>query len=315
MNLKRIEYMCRFGGPKFVGLKIKDKLFKTNSAKSYPYHIFESADPKDYPRLLKIWYWMKTGENLDLENPRTFNEKIQWIKLYDSTPLKTRLADKYLVREWIREKIGEEYLVPLLGVWNCFDDIDFDSLPDQFALKCNHGSGWNMIVKDKSSFDRNEAKKKFDKWMKTNFAFYAGLELQYNDIRPKIIAEQYLEQIDQNLYDYKISVFHGEPKIIWVIGDRDLEHHKGKKAFFDLNWEVLELMDPSYGNFDVLPQKPVNLDEMLNIAKTLGENFTYVRVDLYNLSGKIVFGEMTFTPASGKGKWGGKCSIFSGFLD
>ena len=244
-------------------------------------------------------FYIINGCHLNLDDPQTFNEKIQWLKLYDATPLKTRLSDKYLVRDWVKEKIGEEYLIPLLGVWDCFDDIDFSSLPDKFVLKCNHGSGMNIVVKNKSKFDKEKAKCKIDKWMKTNYAFAAGFEMQYEKIVPKIIAEEYIQQFNDNLMDYKIHTFNGIPKIIQVIGDRNIEAHKAKIAHFNTKWELQKVMHHAYGNYEKLPEKPENFEKMLEIAAKLAEGFQYVRVDLYNLSGKILFGEMTFTPASG----------------
>ena len=217
--------------------------------------------------------------------------------------MKIRLEDKYLVRDWIKEKIGEEYLVPLLGVWDKFDDIDFDSLPDQFALKCNHGSNMNVIVKDKSLIDKNKTKEKFDRWMKTNYAFTSGLELHYKDIPPKIMSEKYIEQLDNDLIDYKIHFFNGIPKIIQIIGNRNLETHTAKECFLTTDWIPRELMYHTYDSYENIPEKPENLNELLKIAEILGKGFSYVRVDLYDLSGKIMFGEMTFTPASGVGKW------------
>ncbi len=192
----------------------------------------ENVVPVEYPRLLKEWNKLHGRGNLDIDNPGSYNEKIQWIKLHDVTPLMTKLADKYLVREWVADKIGEQYLVPLLGVWDCFDDINFDELPDRFVLKCNHGSGMNLVVKDKKSFDWAEAKNKFDRWMAINFAFQNGFELQYKDIPRKIIAEEYIEQMDEDLLDFKIHCFKGEPKIVQVIGSRELAHHTAKEAFF-----------------------------------------------------------------------------------
>ena len=256
-----------------------------------------------YPEEICRWYYRETGQPLNLSAPKTFNEKIQWLKLFDSTPLKTCLTDKYLVREWIQKTIGEQYLIPIIGMWDSFEKIDFKNLPNKFVLKATHGSGWNIVVKDKSKLDREEAKKKFDKWMNLNFAFVNGLELHYLNITPKIIAEKYIEQIDGNLLDYKIHVFNDEPKIIQVIGDRDLENHTAKESFMTLDWVQEDLMYHTYDVYSFLPQKPENLDEMLSIAKTLGTGFRYVRVDLYNINGRILFGEMTFTPASGVGKW------------
>lgn len=174
------------------------------------YDYYAQLSPQAYASELQEWFWDVMGKKLDLDNPRTYNEKIQWLKLYDSTPLKTRLADKYLVRDWVKEKIGEEYLVPLLGVWDSFDEIDFDALPQSFVLKANHGCGWNLIVKDKRLLDREDARRKFQTWMKLNFAYRNGLELHYMNIRPRIIAEAYLENDHDDLNDYKVFCFGGE---------------------------------------------------------------------------------------------------------
>ena len=236
--LSKLISFYKIGGFKLLFLKIKDKLFKTRSAKDYMYEIFSSADESDYPRLLKLRYKASTGEDLNLDNPKTFNEKIQWLKLYDSTPLKTRLADKYLVRDWIKEKIGEEYLVPLIGVWDKFDDIDFDALPKQFALKCNHSSGMNIIVTDKSKMNFAETKEKFDKWLKTNYAFVGGLELHYKNIPPKIIAEKYLKS-DGGLIDYRFYCMNGKPVQCWVDKFSGTPDHV--REIFDMNWKKLDM--------------------------------------------------------------------------
>lgn len=286
-------------------LKFTDKVFGCHCAVAYQGRILESTSPDDYPKILQCIYEMYTRERLDLNHPRSFNEKIQWLKLYDTTEQKTMLADKYLVREWVREKIGDQYLVPLLGVWNSFDEIDFDSLPDSFFLKCNHGSGMNLVVRDRKSLDIQRTKRQFDNWMNLNYAFSSALELQYKDIPRKILAEEIISQSDSDLLDYKIHVFHGEPKIIQVIGDRDLARHTAKECFLTPEWIPGELMYHTYEMYDVIPEKPENLFEMLEIARILGADFRYVRVDLYNIDGRILFGEMTFTPASGLGKWKG----------
>ena len=303
-KLQKANVILHFGGLKALALKVSDKLTGRDQFTRYYYHKLENVDPKEYPRLLKDWNKLHGQGDLDIDNPNSFNEKIQWIKLHDITPLMTKLADKYLVREWIIEKIGEQYLVPLLGVWDRFDEINFEELPDRFVLKCNHGSGMNLVVKDKKTFDRAEAKTKFDCWMATNFAFMKGFELQYKDIPRKIIAEEYIEQMDKDMLDFKIHCFRGEPKIIQVIGSRDQARHTAKEGFFDLSWNPVDLMYHTYDSYETLPEKPDNLDEMLRIARELSEEFRYVRVDIYDISGKILFGEMTFTPASGYGKWG-----------
>ena len=318
-TIDKIKSYWTIGGFNLLLFAAEDKFFHGGNARSYIYKALSAADESEYPELLKAIWKLHFDTELNLDNPKSFNEKIQWMKLYDSTPIKTRLADKYLVREWIAEKIGKQYLVPLLGVWDKFDDIDFDKLPGAFALKCNHGSGMNLVVKDKSKLDKASAKNMFDKWMDTNFAFCVGLELHYKDIPRKIIAEKFIEQMDSNLLDYKIHVFKGEPKIIQIIGDRNLQTHKAKECFLTTDWVPEELMYHTYDMYETIPEKPANLDEMLRIAHVLGEGFRYVRVDLYDLDGQIMFGEMTFTPASGFGRWGGGggggISIFSRLMD
>lgn len=262
---------------------------------------YKNTPAKYYVQELKDWFKTATGETLDLENPITYNQKIQWLKVYDTTPLKTQLTDKYLVRDWVKDKIGEKYLTKLLGVWHNFDDIDFDSLPDKFVLKANHGCGFNYIVPDKSKFNRSDARFKFQKWMKVNFAYYWGIEPQYRDIEPLIIAEEYLENDNKDLYDYKFWCFNGKPMYIQFLSERNISGLK--MAFFDTEWNKLDFVyDHPRLRRDV--EKPENLDEMLKIAETLSNGFAHVRVDLYRLnSGEIKFGEMTFTSCSGACHW------------
>jgi len=263
------------------------------------YDYYEDLFTNRYEKELKIWYKAKTGEDLNLQNPKTFNEKIQWLKLYDSTPLKTRLADKYLVREWVAEKIGAEYLIPLLGVWDSFDEIDFDKLPERFVLKANHGYHWNYIVTDKSLFNKEEAKAKFDEWLNTNFAF-KGLELHYMNIPPKIIADEYLENEENDLYDYKVFCFGGKAEIINYISGRNRDV---KEAYFDLNWRKLPFTT-SFARNNAEISKPKNLELLIELAEKLAAGFPHVRVDFYILNdGSLKFGEMTFTTANGLDKW------------
>ena len=265
----------------------------------YVLSLERNRNEKDFPKILKQWYKKRTGKNLNLGNPKTFNEKIQWLKLYDNSPLKTKLADKYLVREWIEEQIGSKYLIPLLGVWNNFDEIDFDKLPEKFVLKANHGSHWNIIVKDKSKLDKSKAKKKFDKWMARDYAFKAGLELQYKGIKPKIIAEKFIEDTNGELNDYKIMCFNGEPKFVWVDCGRYSNHTKN---IYDLDWN-LQPFKMTYSISKTPIARPENLDKMIELAKILCKDFAFVRVDFYNVDGKIYFGEMTFTSMSGTDKF------------
>lgn len=267
--------------------------------KSYKYY---SSVPKEkYPDELSKWFYYVSGKKLDLQHPKTFNEKIQWLKIYDNIPLKTKLSDKYLVCDWVENKIGEKYLIPLLGVWDQYDDIDFSMLPSRFVLKTNHGSGGNIIVKDSARLNHIDTKKKFDKWMSINYAFCCGFELQYKDITPKIIAEEYISNKNgETLYDYKVHCFHGVPKAIQVVGDRE---RTTKEAFFDVHWNLLPC---TYTNppYDRLIPKPKNLEELLEVSAILSKDFYYVRVDFYILDdGSIKFGEMTFTPTSGTSRW------------
>lgn len=256
--------------------------------------------PEQYEEELKLWFKERTGKELNLENPKTFNEKIQWLKLYDSTPMKTQLADKYLVRDWVKDKIGEQYLIPLLGVYDSFDEIDFDKLPNQFVLKANHGAGWNVIVKDKKKFDKELAKKKFDEWLQLNYAFKAGFELHYMNIIPKIIVEEYIENNNQDLYDYKVFCFDGKAQNIMFLSERFSEL---KMAFYDLKWNKEEFVYSFKKNKDNVPE-PQSLKDIIVLAEKLAYGFSHVRVDFYILNdGTIKFGEMTFTTFSGICDW------------
>jgi hypothetical protein len=250
---------------------------------------------EQYPQALKQLYMRVMGETLDLQNPKTFNEKIQWMKLYDSTQLKTMLADKYKVWQWAAGKIGEEYLIPLLGVWENADDIDFDSLPNKFVLKANHGCGWNIIVRDKSKLDIKKTRKQLNNWLKLNYAFVA-LELHYKNIRPVIIAEKYLENLGDILYDYKFLCFHDEPKYCSVEMGRGAAF---RSSLFDLNYEPLPFSIGTFLKIDPPLAKPPNFDLMITLAKKLCQGFKHVRVDFFNVNGKIYFGEMTFTNHAG----------------
>lgn len=267
---------------------------------SFVLSLKRNTNINDIHGLLQKWYKKRTGKNLNLDNPKTFNEKIQWLKIYDNNPLKTKLADKYLVREWIKEQIGEDYLIPLLGVWDNFDKIDFNTLPEKFVLKANHGSHWNIIVKNKAELNPQKAKKLFDKWMQRNYAFKAGYEMQYSDIKPKIIAEQYIEDSNHELNDYKILCFNGEPEFIWVDCGRYTKNRT--KNIYDINWNLQPFTMSYPASKEDIP-KPQHLDKMLELAKKLSKTFAFVRVDFYNVDGKIYFGEMTFTSMSGVEKF------------
>ena len=197
------------------------------------YLIYKNISNEKKVDVLSDFYFEETGDILNLKNPQNFNEKIQWLKLYDNSNLKETLSDKYLVRNWIKEKIGEKYLIPLYGVWNNFDEIDFLKLPKSFVLKCNHGSGYNILVKDKSLFDKNDAKFKINKWLNENYAYVKPFEFQYKDIKKKIIAEEYIDIAKNSIDDYKLWCFNGKVHYIQFITGRNRNQ---RMAFFDKNW-------------------------------------------------------------------------------
>jgi len=245
---------------------------------------------------LKIIFREKFGYSLDLKNPKTFNEKLQWTKLYGNLEKYTNLVDKYEVRKYIAETIGEEYLIPLLGVYDRVEDIDFSKLSEQFVLKCTHDSGSVIVCKDKNNFDIERAKKKLKKRLKKNF-YRAWREPQYKNIKPKIICEKYMvDESGTELKDYKIFCFNGEPKIVQVHFDRFTNH---KRNSYDTEWNYIPVSIgyPSHPNMVI--DKPSNLQQMLDLARKMSENIPHVRVDLYSIHNKIYFGELTFIHGAG----------------
>ena len=242
-----------------------------------------------------------TGRKLDLSNPRTFDEKMQWLKLYGGSDLRTRLIDKVSAREWVAEKVGKEYVVPMIGVWDSFDEIDFDALPGRFALKCNHGAGYNIIVHDKSKLDLADAKAKVDAWMGENYAYGQMMELQYEHIVPKVFAEEYMENAGGDIYDYKIYCYDGEPLYTQFLCDRATGL---RMAYFDNDWNKQAFRYSQHALIAENIERPENFGEMLDVARTLSKGWPFVRVDLYRLDdGTIKFGEMTFIPAGGMIDW------------
>lgn len=241
---------------------------------------------------LKKQYKNIFGTSLNLDNPQTFNEKLQWLKLYNRKPEYTMMVDKYKVREYIAQTLGEEYLIPLIGVWDDPDEIDFDALPDQFVLKCNHNSGLGMcICKDKSKLDIPKVKAELRKGLKQDY-YLPGREWPYKNVPRKVICEKYMTDNDDGseLTDYKFFCFNGVPKFMYISKDNS---ENATTDFFDMEFNHLEMRmkDP---NSNVIPSKPDLFDEMKAIAEKLSKGIPFVRVDLYVISGGIYFGELTF---------------------
>lgn len=247
---------------------------------------------------LKLAFRMEMGKKLDLENPKTYNEKLQWLKIYDRKPIYTTMVDKYAVKKLIAEKIGEQYVIPTLGVWDSFDDIDFDSLPHQFVLKCTHDSGGLVICRDKSKLDIDAARKKINKFLKREY-FWGKREWPYKDVPPRIIAEQYMEDEETaELRDYKFFCFNGSMEALFIATDRQVPGEEVKFDFFDKNCERLPLKQ-GHQNAKNLPKMPGRFNEMKTLAEILSKDIPHVRIDFYEVNGKVYFGEMTFYHFSG----------------
>lgn len=247
-------------------------------------------------KYLKIRYYLELGKHLDLDNPKTMNEKLQWLKLYNRKPEYTQMVDKVLVKDYVAKLIGEKYVVPTLGVWNHFDEIDFDQLPDKFVLKTNHSGGslGVVICKDKKTFDKKTAKKKLEKSLKQDIS-KIHVEWPYRNVKRKIFAEMYL---GDDLTDYKFYCFNGEADVVMNCIER--ETGTPKFYFFDKKWKLRRLNKrgkEAPEGFTL--QKPEGMDEMFEIAAKLSEGLPFARIDLYNVDGNIYFGEITFFPDSG----------------
>ena len=249
---------------------------------------------------LKLKFRLKMGKKLNLKNPQTFNEKLQWLKLYDRKPEYTKMVDKVDVKEYVAAKIGSEYIIPTLGVYDKFEDIDFDALPNQFVIKCAHDSGGLVICKDKSKINLKEVEKKV-KWAQNRKYFWIHREWPYKNVKPRIIIEKFLDDGSGNdLNDYKVFNFCGEPYYIQVDMDRFVNHQKN---MYTTDWNLCDYSFNYPSNPQRKVQKPENLDEILQISRVLSKEIPYLRTDFYVVNGKIYFGELTFFPASGFGKF------------
>jgi len=249
----------------------------------------------------QIAYFLKFKKCLNLTSPCNFNEKIQWLKLNYQTQYVLQAADKVAVRDILIRKGLEEYLTPALGIYNSPSEINWDILPQKFVIKTNNASGTNILVRDKEKVNRDFIIKQLGIWLRTNFSNYA-LEPQYSKMKPQILIEEYLES-DGPLYDYRFFCFNGNPEFLYVSVDGELNEEgfsdkQARKGYFDFDFKRLYLMKEESEEFDSIT-KPSNFETMIEIARKLSEGIPFVRVDLYNVEGKIRFGEMTFTPTSG----------------
>ena len=271
---------------------------------SNPYYALGGDMIKKCPHLmsdkfyLSVLWKMVMGYELDWKSPKTFNEKLQWLKLNDRNPLYTTLVDKYRVKQWVADKIGEQNVIPTMAVYNSVDEIDLDKLPNQFVLKCNHDSGSVVICRDKTIFDLDVAKQKLGEALKKNF-YWEAREWPYKNVKRCVFAEQYMEDESGGLTDYKVSCFNGNPYKVMVCLDR-YSSEATKYYSFDKDWKLLRhnRMGKTAPEGFTLP-KPVNADKMFELSSVLSEGTTFVRVDFYESNGRLFFGEMTFYPEGG----------------
>ncbi len=246
---------------------------------------------------LKKKYKVLMGKELNLNPPVTFNEKLQWLKIHDHNPLYTTMVDKYAAKDYVANIIGKEHIIPTLGVWDHFDEIDFEQLPNEFVLKCTHDSGGLVICPDKNKLDRNAAKRKIEKCLKRNY-YWSGREWPYKDVKPRIIAEKYMtDGTNKEIMDYKMMCFNGKHKASFVCSNR-FSKEGLKVTFYDTNWKRMPF-ERHYPASKVEIEKPRTYDEMVELAEKLSMKIPFVRVDFYEILGKIYFGELTFSPGSG----------------
>lgn len=269
-----------------------------------PWKIIKHLGGKGYfkwisdEKYLKICYRAAFGKWPNLENPVTFNEKINWLKLHDRKPIYTNMVDKYEAKKFVASIIGEEYIIPTLGVWDNFDQINFDELPQKFVLKCTHDSGGLIVVKDKNVLDRKKAKRIIEKSLKRKF-YYVAREWPYKNVKPRIIAEMYMEDdTTKDLRDYKFFTFEGKCKALFIATERQTEGEETKFDFFDMDLNHMELTN-GHPCASEQPSIPNSFELMRELAEKLSEGMHHLRVDFYEVNGKVYFGELTFS------HWGG----------
>ncbi len=276
----------------FFGYKNLSKYDKIYSKR------FKGLTEKEKRYIIEIQFKTNVGYKLNLDNPKSFNEKIQWLKLFYHDPLQTKCADKLCVRDYIKEKVGEKYLVPIIGVFDSVNEIDFERLPDKFVMKINWGSGQNIIVKNKSKLNIEETKEKLNNWLKPeNNHYYNFLEWVYKNIKPKILIENFIESFD-DLIDYKFLCYNGNPKNMFMVQNRTMGKNMNV-TFYDLDFNMLPF-NRYYKRTKNPAKKSLLWDDMLKCAKILSKPFPFVRVDFYvTKNNNLKIGELTFYPGNG----------------
>lgn len=244
----------------------------------------------------KIRYYLKFKKKLDFINPTTFNEKLHWLKLYDRNPFYSELVDKYKVRKYVSDKIGEEYLIPCIGVYYSIDEIDISSLPSEFVLKAVHGSGWVTICRDKKNFNFSKEKKKLNYWLSNNF-YNLWAEWPYKNLKAGIICEKFISGKDKTVpLDYKFYCFNGVPKYVHIDYGRFNNH---RRNFYDMNWTLLPISLCYPNDTKINHKKPEKFELMKRLVSKLSEGLKFARIDLYDVENHIYFGEITFYPGNG----------------
>ncbi len=265
---------------------------------SYFYRIVKKLKILPQKSFVKLHYKYQTGKTLNLNDPKDFNEKIQWLKVYFKPDILTQLVDKYDVRSYVSDRVGAKYLNDVYGVYENPDDIDFNSMPKRFVLKATHGYDMNLVVKDKEKLDVTRTREIARGWLAINHYYLAGMEWAYKNIKPRLLAENFMEEKGKTtINDYKFYCFSGVPKFLHVDLDRGNNHSVG---YYDMKWQKLPFAKKVHHLVEGDIPKPENFEEMVEVVKKLSADFPFVRVDLYNLDGKIVFGEMTFYPGDGR---------------
>ena len=295
-QLQNLYLGLRYTLPLWIDRKTTPPLIRTLN-----HRLFHRNFPKRVKMVMRM-YEIACGYSFDIQNPQTLNEKIQWLKLFHPDPLMTQCADKYRVRDYIRETIGEQYLAPLLGVFDHPNEIDFSALPDQFALKVNWGSGQNYICKNRAELDVRECRRTLRKWLKPqNNQFFFGLEWAYRDIQPKIVCEEYLEFLEKDHKTFQFFCFNGEPRVVQVL--TDVKTPNIKADLFDLDWNWLPI-NKGVPNSPLPLQKPEGWELMVELATRLCKPFPFVRVDLFLNESQSFSTSLPFTQGVG---W--TCSI------